>query len=203
MDGIRGWVFDLDGTLTIAQHDFPAIRRELGIPANDDILTYIAALPEPGRSDLSARLDAIEHRLAEAVQPALGAAQLIRFLRDRGDRLGILTRNLRSVAFSSLRALGVADCFNEEDVLGRKDALPKPDPDGILQLTQRWQLNRAEVVMVGDFRFDLEAGRAAGCRTCLILPQNSWPDLADWHMPDCRSVLNSLSPGLGSDRTAG
>ncbi len=203
MRDIRGWVFDLDGTLTIAQHDFPAIRRELGIPADEDILTHIAALPEPGRSDLSAQLDAIEHRLAEAVQPALGAAQLVRFLRGRGDRLGILTRNLRSVAFSSLRALGVADCFDKADVLGRNDALPKPDPDGILQLLERWQLSPAEVVMVGDFRFDLEAGRAAGCRTCLIYPQNSWPDLADWHLPDCRSVLNSLTNVSDPDNPTG
>ncbi|UAW97636.1 HAD family hydrolase [Halopseudomonas nanhaiensis] len=192
MNGIRGWVFDLDGTLTVAQHDFPAIRRELGIPAEFDILTHIAAQPEPSRSELSERLDAIENRLAEAVQPALGAAQLIRYLHGRGDRLAILTRNIRSVALSSLRTLGVADCFDDAHVLGRDEALPKPDPDGILQMLDRWQLNQADVVMVGDFRFDLEAGRAAGCRTCLIHPDNQWPELADWHMRDCHALLDSL-----------
>ena len=192
MQGIRGWVFDLDGTLTVAQHDFPAIRRELGIPAESDILTYIAGLPEPARSELSQRLDAIEHRLAEAVQPALGAAQLIRHLHGRGDRLAILTRNLRSVAVSSLRTLGVADCFDDHDVLGRDEALPKPDPEGILRVLKRWQLSQAEVVMVGDFRFDLEAGRAAGCRTCLIHPVNHWPELADWHMRDCLALHGEL-----------
>ena len=192
MRNIRGWVFDLDGTLTVAQHDFPAIRRELGIPAEADILTHIASLPEPERGDMSARLDEIERRLADAVQPALGAAQLVRHLHDRGDRLGILTRNLRCVAFSSLRKLGVADCFDPENVLGRDEALPKPDPDGILRLLKRWQLSQGEVVMIGDFRFDLEAGRAAGCRTCLIHPSNGWPELADWHMPDCRALLSEL-----------
>lgn len=192
MHGIRGWVFDLDGTLTVAQHDFPAIRRELGIPAESDILTHIGALPEPERSELSDRLDAIENRLAEAVEPALGATQLIRYLHNRGDRLAILTRNLRSVALSSLRTLGVADCFDDKDVLGRDEALPKPDPDGILRMLDRWQLNQTDVVMVGDFRFDLEAGRAAGCRTCLIHPENHWPELADWHVHDCRALLARL-----------
>lgn len=203
MQSIRGWIFDLDGTLTVAQHDFPAIRRELGIPAEADILTHIAALPEPERSELSQRLDAIENRLAEAVQPALGAAQLIRYLHGRGDRLAILTRNLRSVACSSLRALGVADCFHEDTVLGRDEALPKPDPDGILRMLDRWQLSRDDVVMVGDFRFDLEAGRAAGCRTCLIHPVNQWPELSDWHMQDCRALLDELgrsaAPGCPTD----
>ncbi|HCI2596782.1 TPA: HAD family hydrolase, partial [Pseudomonas aeruginosa] len=43
---IRHWVFDMDGTLTRAVHDFPAIRRALDIPEQDDILLHLAALPE-------------------------------------------------------------------------------------------------------------------------------------------------------------
>jgi len=35
---VRHWVFDMDGTLTIAVHDFAAIRRALEIPEEDDIL---------------------------------------------------------------------------------------------------------------------------------------------------------------------
>ena len=42
---IRHWVFDMDGTLTVAVHDFAAIRVALDIPAQDDILTHLAALP--------------------------------------------------------------------------------------------------------------------------------------------------------------
>lgn len=42
---VRHWVFDMDGTLTIAVHDFAAIRVALAIPAEDDILTHLAALP--------------------------------------------------------------------------------------------------------------------------------------------------------------
>lgn len=33
----RHWVFDMDGTLTVAVHDFAAIRRALEIPAEADI----------------------------------------------------------------------------------------------------------------------------------------------------------------------
>ena len=62
----------------------------------------------------------------------------------------------------------------------------------IHQLLDRWQLTPDEAVMVGDFRFDLEAGRAAGSRTCLVLPDNPWPELTDWHLPSCNAVLARL-----------
>lgn len=192
MKDLRGWVFDLDGTLTVAQHDFPAIRRELGIPPDEDILGHIARLPDTHREDMNAQLDAIELRLAAGVQPAPGAAELIRHLHAEGVQLGILTRNLRSVAMASLEVIGVLDCFGTDAILGRNEALPKPDPDGIRQLMTRWQMPASEMIMVGDFRFDVETGRAAGCQTCLVLPHNHWPDLTDWHMPDCGTLLARL-----------
>ena len=192
MQQLRGWVFDLDGTLTLAQHDFPAIRRELGVPADADILTYMATLPAADYTAMKAQLDAIELRLAAEVQPAPGAVALVRQLHGQGRRLGILTRNLQVVARSTLSCLGILDCFAPEDVLGREEAEPKPSPDGIHQLLDRWQLTPDEAVMVGDFRFDLEAGRAAGSRTCLVLPDNPWPELTDWHLPSCNAVLARL-----------
>ena len=45
LEDIRHWVFDMDGTLTLAVHDFPAIKVALQIPPEDDILTHLAALP--------------------------------------------------------------------------------------------------------------------------------------------------------------
>ena len=192
MHELRGWVFDLDGTLTVAQHDFPAIRRELGVPADADILTYMATLPTADYIAMKAQLDAIELRLAAEVEPAPGAVALVRQLRDQGRRLGILTRNLQVVARSTLSCLEILDCFAPEDVLGREEAEPKPSPDGIHQLLDRWQLTADETVMVGDFRFDLEAGRAAGSRTCLILPDNPRPELVDWHLPSCNALLARL-----------
>ena len=55
-----------------------------------------------------------------------------------------------------------------------------------------WQLSPAQSVMVGDFHFDLQTGRAAGSNTCLVHPQNQWPELADWHAVDCRNLLALL-----------
>lgn len=197
MKNLRGWIFDLDGTLTVAQHDFPAIRRELGIPPDEDILGYIARLPDLHREDMSAQLDAIELRLAAGVQAAPGAAELIRHLHAQGQQLGILTRNLRSVAMASLDIVGVLDCFPEDCIIGRNEALPKPDPDGIHQLLDAWQLPASAVAMVGDFRFDVATGRAAGCHTCLVHAENTWPELTDWHVADCTALLTRIQRSAG------
>ena len=192
MHELKAWIFDLDGTLTLAQHDFAAIRNELGIPEEEDILTYLAGLPKDQAHRLSSQLDAIELRLAREVAAAPGAARLIRHLRASGKHVGILTRNLHEVAVSSLDVLGIADCFAPEFILGRAEALPKPDPAGIQHLLRLWSVAPDEAIMVGDFRFDLEAGRAAGCYTCLLHEHNSWPELADWHLPDCDRLLTRL-----------
>ena len=40
------WIFELDGTLTVAVHDFNAIRKELGIPERQPIVEALKSLPE-------------------------------------------------------------------------------------------------------------------------------------------------------------
>ncbi|MGI4839122.1 MAG: HAD family hydrolase [Janthinobacterium lividum] len=191
---VRHWVFDMDGTLTIAVHDFAAIRQALAIPAEDDILTHLAALPaEEGRAKHAWLLEH-ERELAVASQPAQGAVALVRELAAQGCRLGILTRNARELAHITLAAIGLDECFPVADIIGRDEALPKPDPDGLLQLASRWGVAPSEMVMVGDYRFDLDCGRAAGARTVLVnVPQNPWPELTDWHAEDCHALARLIS----------
>jgi len=44
----------------------------------------------------------------------------------------------------------------------------KPHPWPIEKICREWQVQPAEVVMIGDYRFDIECGRAAGARTVLL-----------------------------------
>ncbi|MNY29061.1 Phosphoglycolate phosphatase [compost metagenome] len=128
-----------------------------------------------------------------ASRPAEGAVELVRELAGRGYRLGILTRNARELAHITLQAIGIADCFAEEDVLGRDEAPPKPHPGGLLKLAEAWDVAPGAMVMVGDYRFDLDCGRAAGTRTVLVnLADNPWPELTDWHAADCRALARLL-----------
>lgn len=189
LSSVRHWVFDMDGTLTIAVHDFAAIRVALSIPPEDDILTHLGALPAEEARAKHAWLLEHERDLALGSRPAPGAVELVRELAERGCRLGILTRNARELAHVTLQAIGLADCFAVQDVLGRDEAPPKPHPGGLLKLAEAWGVSPGAMVMVGDYRFDLDCGRAAGARTVLVnLPDNPWPELADWHARDCEAL---------------
>ncbi|MNC76537.1 Phosphoglycolate phosphatase [compost metagenome] len=78
-------------------------------------------------------------------------------------------------------------------MLGRDEAPPKPHPGGLLKLAEAWDVAPSEMVMVGDYRFDLDCGRAAGTRTVLVnLPDNPWPELTDWHASDCVALRQML-----------
>jgi HAD superfamily hydrolase (TIGR01509 family) len=193
LSAARHWVFDMDGTLTLAVHDFEAIKRALDIPLAEDILGYLASLPEAVAAAKHAWLLEHERELALASQPAPGAIELVRELRGRGCRLGILTRNAHELALLTLRAIGLDDCFAVADVIGRDEAPPKPDPGGLLHFARTWQVAPSELVMVGDYRFDLECARAAGARSVLVnLAENPWPELADHFAVDCRALQQAI-----------
>ena len=190
----RHWVFDMDGTLTVAMHDFAAIRRALAIRDDEDILAHITALPDAEALAKRAWLLEHERELALTSRPAAGSVELVRGLVARGCRLGILTRNLRELALITLQAIGVADCFDPVDVLGREDAAPKPDPAGLHHLASRWAVPPGELVMVGDYAYDLACARAAGAAAVLVnLPGNPWPELTDWHFDDCLRLHAALA----------
>ena len=46
----------------------------------------------------------------------------------------------------------------------------KPDPAMVLAALEKYALDPAETLMVGDREIDIQAGRAAGVRTCLFGP---------------------------------
>jgi phosphoglycolate phosphatase-like HAD superfamily hydrolase len=83
-------------------------------------------------------------------------------LRERGCHLGILTRNAMNLALLTLRAIGWMT------------ALPSPMSSavmkrhnltgGLLHFAKAWRVAPG-LVMVGDYRFDLECARAAGARS--------------------------------------
>lgn len=177
----RHWIFDLDGTLTVAIHDFTMIRSVLGVPAGVDILGHLESLPEAEALVARDTLNRIEDELAGRTEPALGALELTQLLHGRGVRLGVLTRNTRSNALRTLERIGLSPYIAPCDVLGREEALAKPDPDGLFKLALSWGITAPASVMVGDYGFDLQSGRAAGAGTIHVDPSCAfrWPELTD------------------------
>jgi HAD superfamily hydrolase (TIGR01509 family) len=192
----RCWIFDLDGTLTVPVHDFPAIRSELGMTESDsDILQFLSTLPSAEAASRHARLIEIEYGLAGRTAVAPGAVRLLDQLLRRDARVGILTRNTREIALHTLGLIGLKGYFTADDILGRDEAAPKPHPEGIEKLLAVWGNAPDEAVMVGDYLFDLQVGRAAGTATIHVDSSCAfrWPELADMAVATLEELAEAMS----------
>jgi HAD superfamily hydrolase (TIGR01509 family) len=159
---LHAWVFDLDGTLTVAVHDFDGLKQELSLDPSRPLLEGLQALEGPRADAAWARVAAWERDHAALARPAEGVEALLEALRRQGRRLGVLTRNTREVALLTLAGAGLSDWFAHDDVLGRNCAAPKPAPDGVLRLLRGWRVGARDAVMVGDAPHDAWAGMRAG-----------------------------------------
>ncbi len=193
-NAVRNWIFDLDNTLADSAIDFNAMRQELGLPVGKGILEEIDTRPAAEAAVLRHRLAALEREYALRAQPLPGVHALLRSLVERGFRLGILTRNNHANAMETLAVCDLAAFFEPAHVLGRDEATPKPDPDGIHKLLAAWGAAPATAVMVGDFRDDLEAGRRAAVTTIYydIAGEDRWTAAADFRVQNHAELLALL-----------
>ena len=188
------WIFDMDGTLTLAVHDFPAIRNKLGINKDLDIIEAIEALPPEEAREKFRLLDEIEIGLTLRSQEQPGAEQLMTLLSEQNKMLGILTRNTVRNAKDTLVECNLKKFFPDQQILGRESATPKPSPDGINILLNKWEVDPASAVMVGDYKYDLEAGRRAGTATIYVdvNEENLWSDFADLHVYHLNQIFDII-----------
>ena len=160
----------MDGTLTHAVHDFPTIKRELGLPLDLDILTGISLLSEEDANIARKKLQEIEFKLASISRAATGTIELLQWLASNKRAMGILTRNNSVNTLETLRAANLKNFFNDNHIISRDHAEPKPNPAGIHILLDKWKASPNDAVMVGDYIFDLEAGNKAGLQTIYVDP---------------------------------
>ncbi len=160
----------MDGTLTYAVHDFPAIKKQLGTPQDLDILHAISLMDKEEAKKAHEKLQEIEFQLASISKPSPGTIQLLDTLQANGCYLGILTRNSLINTLETLRAANLKKFFPDSHIVSRDHAEPKPSPDGIHILLDKWKAYSNDAVMVGDYIFDLEAGNRAGLHTIYVDP---------------------------------
>jgi HAD superfamily hydrolase (TIGR01509 family) len=183
----RAVIFDLDGTLADSLLDFDAIRAEIGLHPGLPILEQLA---DAGPEEL-ARAEAImrRHERAAIAGATLtdGCAELLGHLASLEVPIAVLTRNIREVVDTFAAAFD----FRFHAVYTREDGPPKPSPAGVLALCARLGVSPPDTLTVGDYKFDVLAGRDAGCRTALLLREPLAADeLHAWGPPDL--VIRSL-----------
>lgn len=183
----QAWVFDLDGTLADVGHDFPGLKRRLGLDPSQPLMEGLEALPEPRRTAAWSAVAAWEVAHAETAVPVPGAVALLEALTERDRDVGILTRNTRETALRTLEVSGLASFVSPAHVLGRNCAAPKPEPDGVRLLLARFGASPDQAVMVGDAEHDVVAGERAGTSMVRVAPPGT-PSVAPWVLSDLRPL---------------
>ena len=165
---IKCLLFDMDGTLTAPILDFELIKQDMGIPNNISILEYIDNESSVAkRTDLFSKLDEHELFAAENANPNSGLSELKAFISEQNYKIGVLTRNSRKSAEITLEKLG----FYPDILICREDSPYKPKPDAILKALRELNVYPDEAIMIGDFKYDIIAGKNAGTFTCFITNQ--------------------------------
>lgn len=173
---IRGVVFDMDGTLVAQAIDFDAIRREIGLALGTPLLEAMDRLTDADRVAAWAVLDRHEQAAVAAGEVLPGVLDFLAWLDSRGIKRAVLTRNSQSVAEAVLGRHGL---LNFDPVVTRDDAPFKPQPEGLWRICKAWGLAPAEVLMLGDYVYDIQVGRNAGARTALLTHGRDWPFAAE------------------------
>jgi HAD superfamily hydrolase (TIGR01549 family) len=161
---LRGVIFDLDGTLVDSQLDFEAMRVEMGLSEGLPILEALETMDAAERERCLEILHRHEHEGAERATLIPGVIELHSHLTARQVPQAVVTRNARHLALRVLERLQL----RFDPIVGREDGPVKPDPAAIFSICEQWKVSPSEVVVIGDYLFDIEAGRRAGARTVLF-----------------------------------
>jgi hydrogenase expression/formation protein HypE len=197
---IRGVLFDFDGTLTSpGALDFPAIKRKMGCPVEQPILEFLQTVSPRRRPRLMKTLEEFEDRAAKASRPNAGAEKTIAELKAKGILMGILTRNSLSSVKKALQKFNGVTAHDFVVIVTRDESLPKPYPDGVHKAAEKMGISAKELLVVGDFRFDIIAGSTAGAKTALLAdgqhfvmtPEDPEPDYTVYRLEE---ILDLLEP---------
>jgi HAD superfamily hydrolase (TIGR01509 family) len=168
--------FDLDSTLTRPYLDFKQLRRQLNLPEGD-ILHWLEQLPSEEQIRARAIIEAFEQDGVDNVEWNHAAQTTLHAIRAMGIPLAIVTRNSRAALLAVCARLGIeVDLF-----VAREDAPPKPNPACLHSVAERLAVPISRMLMVGDYRHDTDAARAAGAIPVLLTNGQTptWPVDAD------------------------
>jgi len=170
---IRGVIFDMDGTITAPYFDFAKIKTEAGI-GDVDMLEYLRSATGVEYERIHSVLTRFEEAGVADAKLNRGARTLLSFLARHKIQTALLTRNSRKSVDGVCRRLKL----DFDITISREDGPHKPAPEPIWQIAKRWGLKRREVLMVGDYKWDVLCAKNAGIPCALLLNGDAPPDWA-------------------------
>ena len=189
LEGIKAFVFDMDGTLIDSAYDWQDIRRQLSV-GKGSIIESLNGLDSPQREQKWALLRSIERDATAQAQAKPGAAELLQFLNQRGIQTALVTNNsMENTQILLDRFKLVFDV-----VLTRDAGMWKPSGAPLIEAAQRLQVSPEHCIAVGDSHYDIQAAREASYRrVCLVNnPVEAMRRAADITFPTLKEFLTFL-----------
>ncbi|MCO4753599.1 MAG: HAD family hydrolase [Bacteriovoracaceae bacterium] len=189
---LQAIVFDLDGTLVDSRLDFDKMRMDLGFPSGVPILEHLQTQKD---EEYIKRCHKIicehEHRGVDVATLMPGVHKLLKTVKRRGLKTGLLTRNNSQVTKRTLEKFQLS--FDQ--VYSREDCKPKPHPEGLLLMAQSWKIQTKDMLYIGDFLFDLETAKNAKAKSALYLnaTNKNLESHADFVLESYEVLIKSLS----------
>jgi phosphoglycolate phosphatase len=200
-------LFDFDGTLLNINIDFAKMKQDVlslgikyGVSPNpelyvlesiDDIFNQLSqedvSLSERFRKQAKQILVDIEMDALPNSKAFDKADETLKQLKDRGIKVGIVTRNCRTAVLKSSEKAG----FVYDILLTRDDVKKvKPDPQHLWDALNLLDSKPENSIMVGDHPIDVVAGKRAGMKTAAVLTLKTREDFQSV-APDL--ILNDVS----------
>ena len=162
---LRGIIFDMDGTITKPNVDFAAIEREIGAKVGF-IIDYAEKSSPEERARALEILERYESKAAIESELNEGVLEMLEVVSKKKLKKALLTRNSRKSVDTVLRKHDLHLHF--EFIVSREDTKPKPAPDPIFLLSKKMNVHTDHLLMVGDYKYDIMCGKAAGTKTVLL-----------------------------------
>ncbi len=181
-------IFDFDGTLAVLNIDFSSMRervfdlmRRSGIREDavqeEYLLEIIDEVYEmlwkknPSGAEIFYQeshdiLHEVEMKAAEKGRLIPGAERTLERLREKGIRVGIITRNCEDAVRKVF-----PDINDFCDVFVSRNSVKKvkPHPDHLTRVMGSLKISGEEAMMVGDHVIDIQAGKRVGMKTIGVL----------------------------------
>ncbi len=191
LEGIDAFLFDMDGTLIHSVYDWVAIRKDLEVEGHS-IIDEINAMESPKREKKWALLEKYEREASRKAEVKDGAVEVLDFLHRKGVKTALVSNNSGENVEFLMEKFGLTF----DTVVTRDTGLYKPSAAPLLEAMHRLGVEPHQCMSVGDYLFDVEAGRAAGCRKVCLLYDRRFVAEADCDFPDLRAFLSFLELAL-------
>jgi pyrophosphatase PpaX len=217
MTVVKAAIFDLDGTLIDSNRlhlqSWRGALKALGLQARDQevidrlgLSTFDIAksLVSSHDEQTVVKLVELKRQLFEnawrvEVKPRYGALGMLRIMKVRGVKSAVASSNNSDRISKTVKYFGMNLLLDAIVGIDEVEA-SKPDPALVMTAIKKLAAIPKECIYVGDSRYDIEAGRAAGTQTALVLqPVAAQSDLKvepDYRLKSLHQLRRIIWPDL-------